>query len=190
MGEVRAEEGHRDEIENHHERISKADDDHSIRVRGSDFSEVRVHPDGEMKDVEDHEREDGQAGNNHDPRGLGGLLSGLELVRLAGGAILTGEGNGGRDMEHQHHQQPDPGDPNPHAVEHGVEEMGVFVEGLAPDIHQQVSGQMPRQENDKRQSGEGDDEFFPDGGRPISLEAAGKGVHGDLSTGHNWPREE
>ena len=36
---------------------------------------------------------------------------------------------------------------------------------------------MAGQEEDQNDAGEGDDELFPDGGGPVSIEATGEGIH-------------
>ena len=105
--EVRAEQGHGDDVEGgdvQDAEPGKAVDDHQPgvvdlaldAVDGGLVAGQRVVfiPDagGEMQHVVDHEGEDGEAGEDHGPRGFGGLDGGLVFVGLAGGAVLAGEG--------------------------------------------------------------------------------------------------
>ena len=80
-------------------------------------------------------------------------------------------------MERHGGQQSDPGDPDAGSVECVVEEFRIVIEGLAPDEDQQVASQVAGEKQDKRQTGEGDDEFLADRGTPIGAKAAGEGVH-------------
>jgi hypothetical protein len=63
-------------------------------------------------------------------------------------------------------------------MEHVVEKVGVLIEGFRSHEDDQISDKVPGKEEDQDNSGDGDDELFPDGGGPVSFEAAGKSVHG------------
>ena len=45
-------------------------------------------------------------------------------------------------------------------------------------------------EEHENDSSEGNDELFPDGGGPVSFDATGEGVHGNLERRPLWPREQ
>ena len=105
----------------------------------------------------------------------------LAFVGLfASGSIRTGQRDGGRHMKNQHGEQYYPGNPDPRTVNHGVEKMRVFIECLTTDVHQEIARQVASKEQYEDDSSKGDNELFPDGRRPISIEAAGKGIHNDF----------
>ena len=182
MADVRAEQGHCDHVEKDDEGLEKTaaetGDDHFVGGFLGDLGEVGVRADGEMENVKNDEGEDGEAGPDHDPRGLRGLDRGLVGVfLLARGLVFPCQKDGRPNMQDEHCQKPDAGDPDQRAVTRRMEEFCVFIERLLARVDEEVSGQVTRQKKHHGQTGDGDYEFFSDGGIPISGGAASKGVH-------------
>ena len=182
MADVRAEQGHGDHVEkddeNLEETAAEAGDDHFVGGFLRNFRKVGIRADCEMEEVEDDEGEDGEAGPDHDPRGLRCLDRGLVGVFLfARGLVFPGQEDGGPDMQDENDKEPGARDPDQCAVARLVEEFRVFIEGLLARVDEHIPRQVACEEEHHCEAGDGDDEFFADGGLPVSGGAAGKGVH-------------
>ncbi len=190
VGEVGAKQTHGDDVKNHDKWILKSDDDHFIGINGPNPRELGIDAHGEMKDMENHESEDGETRDDHDSRRLAGLDRGLVLIGLAGLAVLPRQANGCHHVQDESHQQDDPRDPDAGTVEHLVEEFCVVIECLPPHVHQQVAAQMPSEERDQYKTGDGNNEFFPNRRGPIGVETTCEGIHSDGKTWLVSPREK
>lgn len=191
MAEVGAEQGHRDDVENDHIPDGETIDHHfpcimAEKSGGSHVGLVGVerrivvfisNTNGEMEQVIDDEGEDGEAGPDHDARRFGGLDGGLIFVLFSRRFILAGEGNRRGDVEGDGGEKTGAGDPDPSPVEEVMEELRVVVERFWPHEYQHVTAHVTRKEENEDKAGDGDDQFFSDGGGPISIEATGDGVH-------------
>ena len=101
MAQVRAEEGHGDDVEENHPGILKSHNDHSPGVGFTEGLEVGVDPDGEVKEVVDHEGEDGESRPDHDEGRFGSLHGGFMSVSGAGRLVFLGQEDGEDDVERE-----------------------------------------------------------------------------------------
>jgi hypothetical protein len=60
-----------------------------------------------------------------------------------------------------------------------MEEIRVFVERLGSQKYDEISNEVACEKEHQNDSGDGDDELFPDGRGPVSIEATGEGIHGN-----------
>ena len=177
MREVRAEQGHGDEVEEDDERVFKSLDDHGVGAVLGELGEFAVHPDGEVEDVEDDEGEDGESAPDHEARGLAGLNGVVELVLWASIFVLSCELDGSDDVENEADEESDACDPDAGAVEKVVEEVGVVVEGFGTCVDEEVSREVAGQKEDEGRTSDGDDDFFTNGGVPEGREGANREIH-------------
>jgi hypothetical protein len=98
----------------------------------------------------------------------------------AGRFIFLCQEDGKPDVNYEAGEQADPGDPNPHAVQEGVEEMGVFIERFLTREDEEIAGEMAGKEEDEGQTREGDDNFTSDGRFYEGARGAGRSTHGSL----------
>ena len=133
-----------------------------------------------MKDVEDDEGEDCESTPNHDLRRPGGLDCRLVGVFGTGRFIFLCEEDGEPDVDYKAGKQADPGDPNPHAMQEGVEEMGVFIERFLTGKDEEIAREVAGEKEDEGQAREGDDNFTSDGRFYEGARGAGRSTHGSL----------
>jgi len=142
VAQVRAKKGHGDDVEEDDEGILESFDDHFPWAGFAEGGEFAIGADGEVKNVEDDEGEDGESAPDHDAGGFGGLDGGVVGVFRACCFVLFGEENGEEDVRDEADKKANAGDPDSHAVKEGVEEFGVFVKGFFTCEDEEVSREV------------------------------------------------
>ena len=64
-------------------------------------------------------------------------------------------------------------------MERAFKELRILIKCRATDEDEQVSREMTREEKHQHDAGDCDNNFFPDGRGPVSIEATGDGIHED-----------
>ena len=153
VAQVRAKEGHGDDVEDNDERVLEAYNHHLPRALFTECGEFTISANGEMKDMEDDESENGQAAPDHDAGRLGCLDGGVVGILGSGRLILLRQEDGEPNVDDEAGEEADAGNPNPHAVEEGVEKFGVFVEGLFTGEDEEVPREVTCQEKNESKAG-------------------------------------
>ena len=185
---MRAKQAHRDDVEKDDEEVQESEleafDDHSVGIKAlriewiDKFCIVVSDANGEVQQVKNDESKNRQAAPDHDERGFFDLNALLKLVVVgADFLVLARELDGGGDVQHEGNEKADSREPDEGAVPGCFEKLRVFVESITAGVDQQVSGEVSCEKQDQKDSGDGDDEFFADGGLPISGGTACEGVH-------------
>ena len=188
VAEVRAEAGHRDDVEEDDDEVqeacAEAIDDHAVGIGRADVCEVGVHTDGEVEDVEDDEGEDGKSGPDHEAGGFR-RLDGVRVSVFGRScfSVFPGEEDGGPDVKHDDDDETEACDPDECTMAGTMEKLGVVVERLAACVDEEVSGEVTGKEKHHCGTSDGNDELFTDGGLPVGCGGACKGVHERVKSG-------
>ena len=140
VAQVRTKESHCYEVEDDDKGTLEAYDDHFPWAFVSKGSQLAIGANCEVKDMEDDEGENCESTPDHDLRGLGCLDCRFMGIFGAGRFIFLCQEDGKPDVNYEAGKQADPGDPNPHAVQEGVEEMGVFIERFLTREDEEIAG--------------------------------------------------
>lgn len=160
VAEVAEEEGHGDDVEGGGWEPAEAVDDHVVDVFGAIGEPVAfaggvavavADAGGVVEDVVDDEGEDGEAAEDHDAAGAGGLAGGIDgVLAAAGGVVGAGELDGGDDVDAGEGEEADAGDPEEGAEV--VEFFGVGVEGVGACVDEEVAQHVDHEESDEEEA--------------------------------------
>ena len=160
MTEVRAEQGHRDGVEDDDGPALEAFDNHLMGAFFADFSQFGIDADGVVKNVEDNKGEDGEAGPDHHFGGLAGINGSLVLVGGAGGFILAHKRDRGRYVKNERAQKDEASDPEDCAMTEVVKKISIVVKRRFAYENEHVASEVSKKESDENQASNGNYRLF------------------------------
>ena len=139
MAQVRAEQGHGDDVEDDDRPALKALNDHLVGAGFPNLGQFGIGADGEVENMEDNEGEDSEAGPNHDFGGLAGSDGRFVGVGGASRLVLPHERDRCYDVEDEGAEENEACNPDHSTVSNVMEEVGVIIEGFFTNEDQHVT---------------------------------------------------